>query len=84
MKVLLSSTDCAEQIGCSVDSVYKLFDTGKLQGFRLGKHRRIFQESLEKYLKENGIYGQKFEGWFARKYPEQYRAYYAEYQRDQV
>jgi excisionase family DNA binding protein len=45
----LSTTQAAEQFGLSAAHIARLLRTGQLEGFRLGRDRFVYADSIEKY-----------------------------------
>lgn len=50
---VLTTYEVMDYLNIGKNSLYKLLNTGKLKGFRIGKTWKIPRKSLEKYIDEN-------------------------------
>jgi excisionase family DNA binding protein len=46
----LNVADAATSLGCSKQKIRDLFDAGELEGFRVGRNKRIFADSVEDFI----------------------------------
>lgn len=47
-------SEAAERLKVSKPTLYKLFNSGKLEFFWVGGLRRVTEEQIENYIRENG------------------------------
>lgn len=54
---VFTAGQAAKLIGCSLNHVHRLFDRGKLRGYRIpgSNHRRIPRAALVRFLKEYSV-----------------------------
>lgn len=53
---LLDVTEVAEYLGRSRSGVYNLLASGELPSVRVGKHRRVREDDLERYIESGAGY----------------------------
>lgn len=52
---LLYVATAADRLRCSRTMIYKLLDLKELSGVRIGSHYRVWESSLDIYLKNNKV-----------------------------
>ncbi|MCG5431807.1 helix-turn-helix domain-containing protein [Mycobacterium sp. MYCO198283] len=50
----LSTQQAANALGCSLNTLYKLLETGSLHSFRVGRRLRIRLSDLEQFMANGG------------------------------
>lgn len=50
---ILTPEDVMEELCIGRNAIYKLLDSGKLKGFRVGRKRKIPRKALDKYIDES-------------------------------
>lgn len=50
---VLLAAEVAPRLRCCPRKVYTLFETGELEGFRLGRAVRIFGDSVDRFIARN-------------------------------
>lgn len=48
-------SEAAERLKVSKPTIYKLFNAGKLKYFVVGELRRVTEEQIEAFIRENGV-----------------------------
>lgn len=49
-ETLITPEDAAEMLGCGMNSIYKLLNSGKIKAMRIGRHWKIPKRAIQEYI----------------------------------
>ena len=47
---LITPEDAADMLGCGMNSIYKLLNSGKIHALRIGRHWKIPKRAIQEYI----------------------------------
>ena len=47
---LITPEDAADMLGCGMNSIYKLLNSGKIKAMRIGRHWKIPKRAVQEYI----------------------------------
>ena len=49
-ETLITPEDAADMLGCGMNSIYKLLNSGKIKAMRIGRHWKIPKRAIQEYI----------------------------------
>ena len=49
-ETLITPEDAADMLGCGMNSIYKLLNSGKIKAMRIGRHWKIPKRAVQEYI----------------------------------
>ena len=49
-ETLITPEEAADMLGCGMNSIYKLLNSGKIKAMRIGRHWKIPKRAVQEYI----------------------------------